>query len=271
MKYEYPQMQKNMTDILRCLIVDDEQRNRDLLQTLLERYCQNVQILKTAGSGEEAIHLIDTLKPDLVFLDIEMPGMNGFEMLSLVKNTDFAVVFVTSHHHYAIKAIKFSAVDYLLKPIDIPELKAAVAKVIEDRQRPASTNDERYEQFLSQVKNPGNPFSKIGIPTRDGIIFIEISRIVRCESDVNYTWFILDDKSKLLASRTLKEFESILEDHLFFRIHKRHLINIKRLEKYVRGEGGSVLMDNGDEVEVSRRSKEIFLQRLKELQTPDKG
>lgn len=249
---------------MQCIIVDDESRNRDLLKMLLERNCPEVEILALASNGEEGIQLIENLNPDLVFLDIEMPGMNGFEMLSLLPDSSFRVVFVTSHHHYAIKAIKFSAIDYLLKPIDVSELKSAVGKVLDDTE--TRKGSDSYEQFLHQVKNPQIDFTKIGIPTREGILFVEISDIIRCESDTNYTWFYMQDSSKILASKTLKEYETLLQEHLFYRIHKSHLINLKHLNRYVRGEGGSVIMSNGNEVEVSRRSKEGFLMKLKELQ-----
>lgn len=249
---------------MQCIIVDDESRNRDLLKMLLERNCPEVEILALASNGEEGIKLIEKLNPDLVFLDIEMPGMNGFEMLSLLPDSSFRVVFVTSHHHYAIKAIKFSAIDYLLKPIDVSELKAAVGKVLDAME--THQGSDSYAQFLHQVKNPQLDFTKIGIPTREGILFVEISDIIRCESDTNYTWFYMQDGSKILASKTLKEYETLLQEHLFYRVHKSHLINLKHLNRYVRGEGGSVIMSNGNEVEVSRRSKEGFLMKLKELQ-----
>ncbi|MDX5320623.1 MAG: LytTR family DNA-binding domain-containing protein, partial [Bacteroidota bacterium] len=156
-------------------------------------------------------------------------------------------------------------IDYLLKPVDPTELKSAVEKVKEGLKNRGNTS-QVYEQFLTQMKNAGNPFTKLCIPTREGILFVEIQRIIRCESDANYTWFYLEGGQKILASKTLKEYEQLLSEHLFYRVHKSHLINLHHLDRYVRGEGGSVFMDNGDEVEVSRRTKESFLQKLKELQ-----
>lgn len=249
---------------LNCLIVDDESNGRAILSALIEKFCPGLHIAGVAQNAEQATQLIQELKSDLVFLDINMPGKSGFELLEQLPEINFEVIFVTAHDNYALKAFRFSAIDYLLKPIDVEELKAAVKKA-EEKIVAKAGNTERYQHFFQNIKNIQNPFDKIALATRDGLIFIKISEIIRCESDVNYTWFFLENKEKVLASKTLKEFEEMLEEYNFFRTHKSHLINLSHLSRYVKGEGGSVIMSDGSEVEVSRRNKEGLMKRLQQI------
>lgn len=249
---------------IRTVIIDDESNGRDILVALLEKFCPSLDILGTAENADAGKEMIDSLKPQLVFLDINMPGKTGFELLQQFESIDFEVIFVTAHDNYALKAFKFSAIDYILKPIDLEDLKTAVKKAEEKLVFKGKPN-ERYNEFLNNIKNIQNPFDKLGLATRDGLIFIKISDIIRCESDVNYTWFYLEKGEKILASKTLKDFEEMLDEYNFYRIHKSHLINLAHLKRYIKGEGGSVIMSDNSEVEVSRRNKEGLMKRLQQI------
>lgn len=246
------------------IIIDDESNGRDILTALLEKFCPSLEILGTADNAESGKKIIDQLKPQLVFLDINMPGQTGFDMLQQFDAIDFEVIFVTAHDNYALKAFKFSAIDYILKPIDLEDLKAAVKKA-EEKLAFKEKPKERYNEFFNNIKNIQNPFDKLGLATRDGLIFIKISDIIRCESDVNYTWFYLEKGEKILASKTLKDFEEMLDEYNFYRIHKSHLVNLSHLKRYIKGEGGSVIMSDNSEVEVSRRNKEGLMKRLQQI------
>ncbi|MDZ4668235.1 MAG: LytTR family DNA-binding domain-containing protein [bacterium] len=247
------------------LIVDDERNGREILLALLEKFCFNVAVVGTADSGEKAISMVEQLQPQLVFLDINMPGLSGFEMLERLSPINFEVIFVTAHDAFALKAFKFSAVDYVLKPIDLDDLLNAVIKV--ESKLLSKTNDGagKYKELFHNMRNQQNPFDKLGLATRDGLVFVKVSEIVRLESDVNYTWFYISGGEKILASKTLKEFEEMLMEYNFYRIHKSHLINLAHLQRYLKGEGGSVFMSDGSEVDVSRRNKEGLLKRLQNI------
>ncbi|MBP7510326.1 MAG: response regulator transcription factor [Bacteroidia bacterium] len=250
---------------IKTVLVDDERNGREILLALLEKFCLNIEVIGTADSAELAINLIRETKPNLVFLDINMPGMSGFEMLEKLAPIGFEVIFVTAHDAYALKAFKFSAIDYVLKPIDLEDLQKAVEKVEEKLNVKQDNSQGRYKELFHNIKNIQNPFDKLGLATRDGLIFVKISEIIRLESDVNYTWFFLQNGEKTLASKTLKEFEEMLEEYNFYRVHKSHLINLAHLQRYIKGEGGSVVMSDGSEVDVSRRNKEGLMKRLQNL------
>jgi two-component system LytT family response regulator len=192
-----------------------------------------------------------------------MPNGNAFDLLEKFKTINFNIIFTTAYDHYAIKAIKFSAVDYILKPIDPEELITAV-KRFEDRAGEKATLDKQFKTLLSNVR-PENKLKKVGIPDGDGLIFINLSDIIRCDSDGNYTFFILTSGKKIIASRTLGEYEQMFADDNFFRIHRSHLINLEHVKKYIKGEGGYVVMSDNSQVEVSRRNKTDFLEKLSHL------
>ncbi len=243
--------------MIKAILVDDEVHCLDTLSILLKEYCPQVQILEQCRSAKSALAAIEKLKPSLVFLDIEMPGMNGFEMLEQFEEIPFAAVFITSYDQYAIKAIRFSALDYLLKPIDYKQLMAAVHKV--ERQKNLSSN-EQFQMLLNQVHHKDTGFKKIAVPTVEGFELIPADQILRCEADDNYTHLILKNKKKIVASRTLKEVEEQLQEFSYFvRIHHSYLVNINEVTKYVRGEGGYVIMTDGSTVNVSRKRKESLL------------
>src|SRR5215831_2437096 len=243
--------------MIKAIIIDDEVHCVDTLSILLSDYCPEVEILEKCMSPKKGLEAIEKLKPSLVFLDIEMPGMNGFELLEQFKEIPFAVIFTTSYDQYAIKAIRFSALDYLLKPIDPKELIIAVHKVVTQKQLPAA---EQFEMLLNQVHHKDHVFKKVAVPTSEGFELIYADQILRCEADDNYTHLFLKSKNKIVACRTLKEVEEQLEDFEYFvRIHHSYLVNINEVTKYVRGEGGYVIMSDGASVNVSRSRKEALM------------
>ena len=249
--------------MIKAIIVDDELGARESLSKMVEKNCKNVTIVAKADSMLSAFEAITNKEPDLVFLDIEMPNGNAFDLLEKFKSINFNIIFTTAYDHYAIKAIKFSAVDYILKPIDPEELVQAV-KRFEERTGEKNSLDKQFKTLLSNVR-PENKLKKVGIPDGDGLIFINLSDIIRCDSDGNYTFFILTSGKKIIASRTLGEYEQMFADDNFFRIHRSHLVNLEHVKKYIKGEGGYVVMTDNSQVEVSRRNKTDFLEKLSHL------
>ncbi len=214
--------------------------------------------MAVCSSAEEALKAIQRLEPQLVFLDIEMPQMNGFEILERLPEINFHLVFTTSYDQYAIKAIRFSAIDYLLKPIDREELQKAVQKVMKQIQKPISQQLE----ILLQKLNHSTAVNKVALPTMEGLQMVNVDSIIRCESDSNYTIICLKDKQKLVVARTLKEIEEMLEDYPFARVHHSYMVNLNEINKYIRGEGGYLVMSDGSQVDVSRSKKESLLKKL---------
>jgi two-component system LytT family response regulator len=249
--------------MIRAIIVDDELGARESLSKMLEKNCKQVEIIAKCDSMLSAFEAITNKEPDLVFLDIEMPNGNAFDLLEKFKEINFNIIFTTAYDHYAIKAIKFSAVDYILKPIDPEELIQAVRR-FEERAGQKTSLDKQFKTLLSNVRTE-NKLKKVGIPDGDGLVFINLSDIIRCDSDGNYTFFILTNGKKIIASRTLGEYEQMFADDNFFRIHRSHLINLEHVKKYIKGEGGYVVMTDNSQVEVSRRNKTDFLEKLSHL------
>lgn len=252
-----------MNPSIKAIIVDDEVGARESLSKMLEKNCKQIEIVAKADSAQAAYDLITQHQPDLVFLDIEMPKGNAFDLLEKFKDINFNIIFTTAYDHYAIKAIKFSAVDYILKPIDPEELIQAVKRV-ESKIGQKDTLNNQFKALLSNVR-PENKLKKVGIPDGDGLIFINLSDIIRCDSDGNYTFFILTNGKKIIASRTLGEYEQLFSDDNFFRVHRSHLINLEHVKKYIKGEGGYVILSDNSQVEVSRRNKNDFLEKLSRL------
>lgn len=245
--------------MIRAIIVDDEPYACQVLKTLLERHCPEVLVETVCINPNEAIKEIEARKPQLVFLDIEMPFINGFELLEKLAPVKFDFIFTTSYDQYAIKAIRFSALDYLLKPIDTQELKVAVSKVIA---RLTPSLPQQLEILLAKIHQPLSVVNRIALPTMEGLELVPVDRILYCVSNSNYTILSLKDNQKLTISRTLKEIEEMLEDYAFLRVHHSNLVNLNEVRKYIRGEGGSLLMSDGNLVDVSRSKKEQLLKRL---------
>lgn len=242
--------------MLTAIVIDDEINGRIALKQKLHDYCPTVKVVAEAENGREGIEMIQKHQPQLVFLDIEMPEMDGFAMLANIADKKFHLVFTTAYDQYAIKAIKYAAFDYLLKPIDIDELVMTIERLAG---QPSADITSKKLETLGQNLLTKPLLNKIAIPTSEGLLFFDISQIVRLEAQSNYTMIYFDDQSKLMASRTLKEFEDILPSTTFFRIHNSHMINLHFIKKYIRGDGGQVEMKNGDSILVSRRKKEEFL------------
>lgn len=245
--------------MLNSVIVDDEPYCCEVLTMLLEKYCEEVSITAVCNSGAEALKTIRELKPDLVFLDVEMPNMNGFEMLEQLTDISFNLIFTTGYDQYALKAFRFSAIDYLLKPIDREDLQKAVKKVVQRSQKPLA---EQFEILLQKIHQPAVVLNKIAMPTIEGFQMIAVDSIISCESSRNYTCLLLKNKHKLVVSRTLKEIEEVLENHSFARIHHSHLVNLNEINKYVKGEGGYLVMSDGSTVNVSRSRKDALLKHF---------
>ncbi|MEM9022944.1 MAG: LytTR family DNA-binding domain-containing protein [Bacteroidota bacterium] len=248
-----------MKNEIKAVIIDDEQKGRDFLKNMLHEFCPQINIVATADGIEEGLEIIQLNEPELIFLDIKMPRGTGFDLLEKLGKTNFEVIFTTAHDDFALRAIKFSALDYLLKPIDPDELRAAVKKVEGKVQEPKSRPS--FDNFLVNLQRK-NVFSQIGLPTNDGIIFVRVEEIVRCQAEGSYTNVFLESKKSFLVSRNLREIESLLEESGFLRVHKSHLINLNHIHKYVRGNGGEVTMSDGAVVEISRRRKDILLEKL---------
>jgi two-component system LytT family response regulator len=227
---------------------------------LIHDYCPEVEVMDKCISGKKALEAIGRIKPDLIFLDIEMPSMNGFELLEQFTSIPFSIVFTTSYDQYAIKAIRFSALDYLLKPIDPKELVAAINK-IRIQSRPPTA--EQFRMLLDQIQQKEITFTKIAVPTTEGFELIPADQVIRCEADDNYTHLYLKNKTTIVACRTLKEMEEQFQDFMsFIRVHHSYLVNLNEVKKYVRGEGGYLVMSDGTTVNVSRSRKEFLLKRL---------
>lgn len=249
--------------MIRAIIIEDEPRGRNALVKMLEAFQHKVELVGTAENASTGRQLISELKPALVFLDIEMPHQNGFDMLADIPVRDFEIVFTTAYDQYAIKAFKFSATDYLLKPFEHDELEEAINKVetrIRNRQGSAG-----IDVLLQNIRQLSSRENKIALPTSDGLIFVETRNIIRCESDANYTRFFIEQSKPILVSKTLKEFEEMLEEYDFVRVHHSHLINTRHIKRYIKGEGGIAVMSDNSEVEISRRKKESFLNKLKQV------
>jgi two-component system LytT family response regulator len=246
--------------MITSLIVDDDSKNRKVLRSLLQEFCPQVVIVGEASDIQEAIRLVHLYKPQLVFLDIEMPYGNGFDMLDQLMPVDFEVVFTTAYDHYAIKAFKYCALDYLLKPVKIEELQEAVKKV--EGNRLSKDTNSKLELFLNQLKLQHAGLQKVAIASTDGLTFVDVNNIIRCESDGNYTHIHLLQKQKITSSKKIKEFEELLPVTIFCRIHNSHLINLNYIKKYFKGRGGYVLMEDGSHIEVAARRKDEFLKRF---------
>jgi len=238
--------------MFKAVIIDDENFSRELLSNLLLKYCKSIQLIGEADSVKSGFELLSEVNPDVVFLDIQMQDGTGFDLLEKIIDVHFKIIFVTSHDQYAIRAFKYNVMDFLLKPIHPDRLISAVNKLQKD-----FTLDLKNK--IEVLINNKNSIEKIALPASDGIRLVKINEIVRCVSDSNYTTFNLSNGEKVLVSKTLKEYEDILSQMRFYRIHKSHLINLNFVEKYIQGEGGYVIMEDGSEVEVSRRRKEEFL------------
>lgn len=243
--------------MITAVLVDDEFNNIENLSNLLHSHCPDVSIIGTATNAESAKAIIEEKKPELVFLDIQMPDKSGFDLLQSLDGHNFEVIFVTAHDRYGIQAIKFSAVDYLLKPVDIGELKSAVQKAVS---RKSQQSQNKQVQNLLQLLNHQNfrEEHRIALPTAKETRFVETQKIVRCESSNNYTAFFFQSGEKLVVSKPIYEFEELLKDYGFLRCHQSHLVNKKYIKSWVKEDGGYLVLEDGTEIPISRQKKEML-------------
>jgi two-component system LytT family response regulator len=245
--------------MLKAIILEDEEDSRKLLGGFLHDYCPQVKVLAAVDTVAGGLDAIYTYQPDVVFMDIELKGETSFDLLQKLSDIHFEIVFTTAYDNYMLRAIKFSAIDYLLKPLNVNELKAAVEKV--EKKRDKANYNKSLEVLLSNFKNNYQDH-KIAISSADGFVFVKVSNIIYLQSDGAYTSFFLKHDEKLITSKNIKEYEELLTDHNFFRIHKSYIINMAEMTKYIRGEGGYVVMSNKAMFGVSRRRKDEFLKML---------
>jgi two-component system LytT family response regulator len=245
---------------MNALIIDDEKHGAETLRLLIGRHCKEITVLGVEYSAESAIERIPELRPDIVFLDIEMPTALGFDVIEATKECAYEVIFTTAYSQYAIRAFKTQAIDYLLKPIDVDELVSAVgiaAKRIEEKRGKSGSNG--LDALLKKVNGRNR---KITIPTGEGIIFVSAEELVYLESDSNYTHIYFKDGRKILISKTLKSMEEQLKDSNFCRVHSTYLVNLDEIDRYVKGDGGTLILKNNTSVPVSRANKQELMMRL---------
>lgn len=240
---------------MRAVVVDDIQKFRKNLIQDLADYCPDIEVVGEADGVISAAKKINNLKPDVVFLDIQINEGTAFDLLSVLGDVKFKIIFTTASDEFAIKAFKISAIDYLLKPIDIDELKCAVAKL-------KIGNEDNYELLQSNIKEEDKSNKRLALHSQDKIEIIEIGNIIRCESNVNYTQFFFKDGTKMLVTKTLKEYDKMLTEFGFYRVHQSHLINIDYLKEYVKIDGGYLKMKDGSSVPISTRKKSSVLKLL---------
>lgn len=243
--------------MITAIIVDDERKSRVALESLLQTFCPEVELVGIASNADEGIRLIKASQPKLVFLDIEMPNGSGFDLLAHFDTLDFEVIFTTAYDQYALKAFKVTALDYLLKPIDPEDLQAAVQKL--DRKLPTREKEDPYRELIRQLR-PGK--MKMALPTLSGIRFIPVDTIIRLEADGSYTKVICENSTPVTVSKNIKELEENLPEALFFRAHKSHIINLEFVESYTKGNIGTITMRDQSQLPLSRRKKKDFLDRM---------
>jgi two-component system, LytTR family, response regulator len=247
---------------MKAVLIDDERDALEMLEWSIKKFAPQVEILAMCDSALDGIEKIKTLKPELVFLDIEMPQLNGFDLLEKLGKYEFEVIFITAYNQFGIKALKICALDYLLKPIDGDELKIAVEKALLKKSK---TSAMQLEMLMSYFKPDKPRPRRIALTASDHLIFVDTNDIVYCESDSNYTTFFLAKGDKVVISKTLKDVEEILEGSDFFRIHASYLINMKHVSKFTRGDGGYVVMSNNQHITVSRKKKDEFFEMFSRL------
>ena len=249
---------------MKAVIVDDEMDGIRTLQKMLALHCPQVEVVQTCSDAVTAAKEISDARPDLLLLDIQMPGKTGLELLSELGPKDFEVVFVTAYNEYMLQALQFSAVDYLLKPVDEDRLVEAVERV--EKRLQEGKKEKQSDTLLYNIEKAGKPLEmRLCLPTFKGFLIVKLEEIIYCEAERSYTIFHLDDGKTLTVSKPLLEYDSLLKDAGFFRVHKSFLINLIHVREYHRGEGGFVIMNNKAEIEVSRRKKEMFLEQVKNV------
>ncbi len=242
--------------MLKAIILEDEEDSRNLLTGFLNDYCPQINLLASVDNVASALAAIYTIRPDVVFMDIQLKGETSFELLEKLGELKFEIIFTTAYDSYMLKAIKISAIDYLLKPINVEELQVAIEKA--EKKKMQLMMNKNLEILVSNFRNNYQDH-QIAISSSEGFVFVKVSNIIYLEAESAYTVFFLKDNQKITTSKNLKEYEELLTEHGFFRIHKSYVINMAEIAKYVRGEGGYLIMSNKASIEVSRRRKDEFL------------
>lgn len=249
--------------MIKTIIIDDENKARETIQNMLKAYCPEIEVIGTAGSVKEGKKLLSDKKPELVFLDIKMGDGTGFDLLRKLGKVDFFIIFVTAFEEFAIRAIKFSALDYILKPIDPDELIAAVEKAQEIIAK--DSMELRLDALYDNLDMFATNSKKIVLKTTGSVHLVNLKDIVRCESEKNYTHFFTIEDEKITVSKTLKEFNDLLNDYSFYRVHQSHLVNLEHVKRYEKQDGGFLIMDDNSSVPVSFRRKEDLMKLFKSL------
>jgi len=244
--------------MLRVIIIDDEKNARDVISAIISKHCKQVEVVAIADGVASGIEMINEFNPNLVLLDIHLQDGSGFDILKKIKSDNFKIIFITAYEEYALKAFKFSALDYILKPINSHELAAAINKVAGLQ----TITDIQFNAFNHNYSNKDKESKKIVLKTLDSIYAVNVKEIVRCEADTYYTKFFLNDGQIIMVSSTLKEFDEMLSEFGFFRVHQSHLINLDYFVRYKKADGGSAVLKDGIEIPVASRKKELFLQAI---------
>ncbi|MCD6067318.1 MAG: hypothetical protein K0S33_2144 [Bacteroidetes bacterium] len=249
--------------MIRAVIIEDEAQSRELLSALVTKNCEGVTVVDTASNVEAGIEIIRKHVPDLVFLDISMPDGTGFDLLGKVADHKFEIIFTTATDKHALKAIKYSALDYMLKPIDVEELKAAVEKV--KHKKTSAPGVENLAFLLQSLKQKNDNYSKITLPTGNAYEIVNVPDIIRCEAEGSYTNFYMTGNKKIMVSASMKHYEDLLPENDFIRIHHHHLINMNHVVRFLKVDGGYAIMSDGTQLEISRRKKDSFIERLNKM------
>ncbi len=256
-KFHY--LYNSVIEMIRAIIVDDEQHCVDRLSGLISTFCNDeIHIMEAFNTVEDGLKGIEKLKPNLVFLDVQIGEQTGFDLLNQLDKVEFETIFTTAHEKYAVQAFKFCAIDYLLKPIDLEDLQQSLTKL--QANFVANFQNKRIENLLSNINTS---VKRICVPVLSGFVYVKVQDIIRCQSDVNYTTLFMINKQTLMVAKTLKEFDELLSDYSFFRVHNSHLVNLQYIKSYNKGKGGFVILEDGSEIEVSSRRKDEFLKSLK--------
>lgn len=245
----------------KLLIIDDENRTRDFVKKIIDSFQLDIEVFTDGENVETGIEAINRINPDIVLLDIQMPDGTGFDVLNSIETKNFEVIFITAYQEYAIKAIKFSALDYILKPIDSEELHSSIITAMDALE--FRREDDQYLALENNIQATNR--RKLVLKTQESVFVVDLSEIVRCEADKNYTFFFLNSGKKILVSRTLKDFETMLNGYGFFRIQQSHLINLEYLDRYDKTQGGAIIMKDGVSVPLSSAKKEQFFKLLEKL------
>lgn len=244
---------------MKVLIIDDEFQSRKLIAKMLSLFFPALDVAGEAATVQEALLAMETVKPQLIFLDVQMNNENGFELLDKVSGFNFEIIFITAHHEFAVKAFRYNALDYLMKPIDPDEFQSAVKKAIKQYDQNRPDIKERIGLLQQQIQSPNKFPDRVVIPSAEGYLVVPVQEIIYCHSNGNYTEFQLVNNKRVTSSYTMGHFEELLTGHNFFRVHRSSMINLAFVKMYKKGEGGTVVMNNGYEIEVSRSNKDAFM------------